>query len=119
MRYIEAEVLSEGDGSDIELVAKDSDKETEKVIEPSPTKKAKVSKRAALVEDSESTSTNVKDYKTVKPKTAKNESKEKKKSKKKKNEKKGGLLKEKYVNYIDCNIIEELDYLIQGIYSNY
>jgi len=89
VRYIEAEVLSEEDDSDIELVAKDGDKETEKVMEPSPTKKAKVSKRAALVVDSESTSTNVKDYKTMKPKTAKNESKEKKKSKKKKKEKKG------------------------------
>jgi len=86
VQYIEAEVLSEEDGSDTELVAKDSDNETDKVIDPCPTKKAKVSKRAALVEDNESTSTNVKEHKSMKPKTAKKESKEKRKSKKKKKE---------------------------------
>lgn len=105
MRYIEAEVLREEDGSDTELVAKDSDNETDKVIDPCPTKKAKVSKRAALVEDNESTSTNVKEHKSMKPKTAKKESKEKRKSKKKKKEEIGGLLKEKYV-HIDCYMLQ-------------
>lgn len=98
MRYIEAEVLSEEDGSDTELVAGDNDNATDKVTEPSPTKKAKVSKRAVPVEDNESTNTNAKEHKSVKSKTAKNESKEKRKSKKKKKETKGGLLKEKYVH---------------------
>ena len=98
VRYIEAEVLSEEDGSDTELLARDSDNETDKVTEPCPTKKAKVSKRAVLVEDNESTSANVKEHKSMKPKTAKNESKEKRKNKKKKKEKKGVLLKEKYVH---------------------
>ena len=107
MRYIEAEVLSEEDGSDTELVAQDSNKETDKVIEPCPTKKAKVSKRTALVEDNKCTSTNAKENKSMKPKTAKNESKKKWKSKKKK-EKKGGLLKEKYVLvgvHVDCYML--------------
>lgn len=98
VRYIEAEVLSEEDGSDTELVAGDNDNATDKVTEPSPTKKAKVSKRAVPVEDNESTNTNAKEHKSVKSKTAKNESKEKRKSKKKKKETKGGLLKEKYVH---------------------
>ena len=99
VRYIEAEVLSEEDGSDTELLARDGDNMTDKVTEPCPTKKAKVSKRPVLVEDNESTSVNAKEYKSTKPKTAKNESKEKRKSKKKKKkEKKGVLLKEKYVH---------------------
>ena len=98
VRYIEAEVLSEEDGSDTELLARDSDSVTDKVTEPCPTKKAKVSKRAVLVEDNESTSANAKEHKSTKPKTAKNESKEKRNSKKKKKEKKGVLLKEKYVH---------------------
>lgn len=98
VRYIEAEVLSEEDGSDTEMVAGDNDNATDKVTEPSPTKKAKVSKRAVPVEDNESTNTNAKEHKSVKSKTAKNESKEKRKSKKKKKETKGGLLKEKYVH---------------------
>lgn len=98
VRYIEAEVLSEEDGSDTEMVAGDNDNATDKVTEPSPTKKAKVSKRAVPVEDNESTNTNAKEHKSVKSKMAKNESKDKRKSKKKKKETKGGLLKEKYVH---------------------
>ena len=97
VRYIETEVLSEEDGSDAELVVRESDNETDKVIKPCPTKKAKVSKTAVLVEDNESTSANAKEDKSMKPKRAKTKSKEKNKSKKKK-EKKGGLLKEKYVH---------------------
>ena len=104
MRYIETEVLSEEDGSDAELVARESDNETDKVIKPCPTKKAKVSKRAVLVED-KSASTKAKECKSVKPKTAKSESKENGKSKKKKKEKKGGLLKEKYVHVYQLTVI--------------
>lgn len=98
MRYIEAEVLSEEDGSDTELVGRDSDNKTDKVIEPSPTKKAKVSKRAVLVEDNESTRPIAEEHKSMNPNTAKTKFKEKTKNKKKKKEKKGGLLKGKYVH---------------------
>ena len=97
MRYIEAEVLSEEDGSDTELVARESNNETDEIRDPTPTKKAKVSKRAGLhvADDNKSTCTSskVEKHKSMKPKTAKKESKEKRKSKQKKKEKKGGLLK--------------------------
>ena len=99
VRYIEAEVLSEEDGGDTELLARDSDNVTDKVVETCPTKKAKVSKRAVLVEDNECTSANAKENKSTKPETVKNESKKKRNSKKKKEkEKKGVLLKEKYIH---------------------
>lgn len=78
MQYIETVVLSEEDGSDTELVARDSDNEIDKVTEPSPKKKAKVSKRAVLVEEKP---------KSMRPKTAKKESKEKRTSKNKKKKK--------------------------------
>ena len=89
MRYVEAEVLSEEDGSDAEQVSKDSNSETNMAAAmPSPVKKPKVSKKdetTTLVEDMESN--NVKEgqiiQKSSKPKTTKKEAKKKKKSKKK------------------------------------
>ena len=80
MQYIETVVLSEEDGSGTELVAtcRDSDNEIDKVTEPSPKKKAKVSKREVLVEEKP---------KSTRPKTAKKESKEKRTSKNKKKKK--------------------------------
>ena len=54
------------------------DNEIDKVTEPSPKKKAKVSKRAVLVEEKP---------KSMRPKTAKKESKEKRTSKNKKKKK--------------------------------
>lgn len=80
VQYIETVVLSEDDGSDTELVAtcRDSDNELDKVTEPSPKKKAKVSKRAILAEEKP---------KSTRPKTAKKESKEKRTSKNKKKKK--------------------------------
>jgi len=75
VKYIETVVLSEEDGSDTELV---SDNEIDKVTEPSPKKKAKVSKRAVLVEEKP---------KSMRPKAAKKESKEKRTSKNKKKKK--------------------------------
>ena len=107
MRYIEAEVLSEEDGSDTELVARESNNETDEITDPTPTKKAKVSKSAVLhvADDNKSTSSKVEEHKSMKPKTAKKESKEKRKSKQKKKEKKGGLLNGN-THYIDCYMLQ-------------
>lgn len=88
VRYIEAEVLSEEDGSDTELVRKDSNNEASKITASSPIKKPKVSnkeKKATPAEDNESTGVKENELQeSSKPKTTKKEANTKNASKKKK-----------------------------------
>lgn len=107
VRYIEAELLSEEGGSDVEEVCKDSSNVTSTVTVPSPVKKPKVSmkeKTTTLVEDKESSDVKEDEPReSSKPKTTKKEAKKKKKKSKKKKEKKGG----KTSSVIDVDLIDD------------
>lgn len=92
VRYIEAEVLSDEDGSDTEVVSQDTSNETNKVTVPSPIKKPKVSnnleEKATLIEDKESTDVKERELQeSSKTKKTKKEAKTKRASKKKKGKK--------------------------------
>ena len=91
VRYIEAEVLSEEDGSDTELVRKDSNNEASKITASSPIKKPKVSKqekKATPAEDNESTGVKENELQeSSKPKTTKKRPIQKKLARKRKGKK--------------------------------
>lgn len=91
VRYIEAEVLCEEDGSDTEVVSQETTNETNMVTMPSPIKKSKVTnkeKKGRLIEDKESTDViECEVQESSKTKKSKKEAKKKKASKKKKGKK--------------------------------